>query len=220
MHRSLATGQKAGVGFVQDGIDADRHNGAMTIRDLFPAAADQVVGIVKRADSGDLTKPTPCTDFDLKTLVNHFIGTTGALVMVARRVPMDPDDPYGSQKDSTQGDWQATLASNIDDLSRSWADPQAWEGSVDMGGGNMPATMIGEMALAETLLHGWDLARATGQQLTVSDNLGSELRRSIEETAELGRTVGAYGEAVDVGEAASEFERALAASGRDPRWGA
>jgi uncharacterized protein (TIGR03086 family) len=87
-----------------------------------------------------------------------------------------------------------------------------------MGGQAMPAPMIGEMALAEMLLHGWDLARATGQQLVLSDEIGRELRRSIEETAELGRAMGAYGDEVGVPAQATEFERALAASGRDPRW--
>ena len=82
----------------------------------------------------------------------------------------------------------------------------------------MPAPMIGEMALAEMLLHAWDLAAATGQSLVVPDKIGRELRRSIEETAELGRSMGAYGVEVAVRAQASEFERALAASGRDPRW--
>jgi hypothetical protein len=78
--------------------------------------------------------------------------------------------------------------------------------------------MIGEMAMAEVLLHGWDLARATGQPLSVPDEVGRELRRSIEETAGLGRSMGAYGEEVRVGDERPEFERALGASGRDPGW--
>jgi len=190
----------------------------MSIREFFAAAADEVVTVVKGVDPDDLARPTPCTDFDLRQLVNHFIGTTGALGRVGRREALDPDDPYGSRRDPSQGDWQHELTTNLEAVARVWAQPEAWEGTVEMGGPAMPAPMIGEMAMAEVLLHGWDLARATGQPLSVPDEVGRELRRSIEETAELGRSMGAYGEEVRVGDERPEFERALGASGRDPGW--
>jgi uncharacterized protein (TIGR03086 family) len=180
----------------------------MTIRDLFPTAAAQVCEVVRHADTQDLGAATPCTEFDLRRLVNHFVGTTGALARVGDGEPLDPEDPYGSREDPAGGDWRAELTRNVEAVAKSWGRPEAWEGTVSMGGGEMPATMIGDMSLAEVLLHGWDLARATGQQLTVSAEVG----------AELGRTMGAYGPAVDVDPAADDFERALGASGRDPRW--
>lgn len=190
----------------------------MNLADCFPSAAQDVIAVVKGVDTGDLDRPTPCTDFELRALVNHFVGTTAALTRVAARQPLDPDDPYGSTKDPVSGDWQSELSGNLQQLAAAWADVDAWAGTVDMGGGPMPATMIAEMSLAEMLLHGWDLARATGQELTVPEDVAAELRRSIEETAELGRSMGAYGDAVAVSEAEPEFARALGASGRDPRW--
>lgn len=190
----------------------------MNIAEYFPVAADEVTRVVNAADPSRGAAPTPCTEFDLRALVNHFVGTTAALAKVARRQALDPQDPYGSRRDPSKGDWQRELASNIGDLAAAWSTPQAWDGTVDMGGGESPATMIGEMALAEILLHGWDLARATGQQLTVPDVVATELLRSIEETAELGRQMGAYGPQVEVAENAGAFDRALAAAGRDPAW--
>jgi uncharacterized protein (TIGR03086 family) len=190
----------------------------MTMRELFPAAAEQVVRIATETPTDDLTLPTPCTDFDLHQLVNHVIGTTAALARVARREPLDPDDPYGSSQDPAHGDWRPVLAGNVSELAAAWSQPEAWEGTVDMGGQPLPAAMIGEMSMAEILLHGWDLARATGQQLAVDDEIGRELRRSVEETAELGRSMGAYAAEVPVGPVAGEFARALGASGRDPGW--
>jgi uncharacterized protein (TIGR03086 family) len=133
-------------------------------------------------------------------------------------MPLDLHDPYGASHDASQGDWQHELSTNLGALAEAWTSADAWEGTVDMGGQAMPAPMVGEMALAELLLHGWDLASATGQTLPVPDEVGRELRRGIEETAELGRSLGAYGDEVAVGPDASEFERALAASGRDPGW--
>lgn len=188
------------------------------MRTHFPAAAEALSGVVARAGGQPLTLPTPCQEFDLRALVNHFVGTTRALARVGRGEELDVDDPYGARRDPSQGAWSTELASSVQELAEAWERPDAWEGTVAMGGAELPAPMIGEMAMAELLLHGWDLARATGQSLTVSDELARELRRSVEETGELGRKMGAYGPVVTVGDGVGEFEQALAAAGRDPQW--
>ena len=84
----------------------------------------------------------------------------------------------------------------------------------------MPASTIGEMAYAEILLHGWDVARAVGSGLELTPEMAAALLQTIEETADLGRRMGAYGAAVEVPEDAGDFDRALAAAGRDPDWSA
>lgn len=178
--------------------------------------AQAVTQITAGAVASDLSSPTPCSQFDLKMLVNHLIGTTAALARVGRREPLDPADPYGAHHDATDGDWPALLSANIFELARDWAHPQVWQGTVDMGGQAMPAPMIGEMAVAEVALHGWDIAQSTGQRLVIEDDVAVELLRSIEETAELGRHLAAYGPEVAVDAQASPFARALAASGRRP----
>lgn len=190
----------------------------MTMTTFPPEVASAVSAVVAGAGALDLSSATPCADFDLKALINHVIGTTAALARVGRREPLDPTDPYGEHTDASGGDWQGQLTSNLDGLAQAWAEPQAWEGSVDMASQIMPAPMIGEMALAEVVLHGWDLARATGQRLVIEEHTAAELRRSVEATAELGRQMSAYGPAVEVAPDASDFDRALAASGRDPDW--
>jgi len=174
--------------------------------------------VVLGAAGFDLSSPTPCPEFDVKSLINHLLGTTGALARVGRREPLDASDPYGAANDATAGDWSRLLVSTIDELAEAWADRPAWQGVVEMGSSAMPAAMIGEMAVAEVALHGWDLASATGQRLVIDDETAVELWRSIEETAELGRRMGAYGPEVAAAADATPFERALAASGRDPSW--
>jgi uncharacterized protein (TIGR03086 family) len=192
----------------------------MIIRDFFPTAAKEFGEIARAAAATDLTAPTPCSDFDVRTLVNHVIGTTGALATVGRREPLDPEDPYGAKNDATGGDWAGQLVARATTLAEVWSMPDAWDGTVSMAGQELPATLIGEMSMVEMLLHGWDLARASGQQLTVPDDVGRELLRHIDDTAEWGRSVGAYGPAVALEgrQGASAFERALAAAGRDPAW--
>jgi uncharacterized protein (TIGR03086 family) len=185
----------------------------MNARELMPRAVESVVAVL---DADDLTAPTPCTDFDVRGLINHFAGTTHWLAQVGKRAPTDPDDPYGMKQDVTTGDWRPLLRDRVCGVGAAWADPSAWEGTIDAV--QMPATMIGEMALVELLVHGWDLAAATGQQLVVDDEVGATVHRSIAGTAEMGRQMGAYGPEVEVPPDAPAFDRALGLAGRDPLW--
>lgn len=50
--------------------------------------------MVSRAAGADLDRPT-LYGWDLRELVNHFAGTTGALTRVGARQPLDPVDPWG-----------------------------------------------------------------------------------------------------------------------------
>src|SRR5690348_2901517 len=135
----------------------------MSTRQVLTDGAAAVAAAVRQLDPAtDLTRPTPCTDFDLATLVNHALGTTTALAGLARKEALDPDDPWGSRTNDTGGNWPARLADRLEATAAAWDDPAAWEGTVDLGGGEQPAATIGEMAFVEVMLHGWDVARAGG----------------------------------------------------------
>src|SRR5215204_2473793 len=47
--------------------------------------------------------------------------------------------------------------------------PTSWEGTATAGGVTMPAPAMAAVALDELVIHGWDLAVATGQPYSVSD---------------------------------------------------
>jgi uncharacterized protein (TIGR03086 family) len=169
-------------------------------------------------EGADLTGSTPCADFDLGTLVNHALGTTTALARLARKESLDPDDPWGSRTDDTQGDWPNRLADRLEATAAAWDNPAAWNGTLDLGGGDQPASSIGEMAFIEVMVHGWDVARATGRRPDVTDAVGAELLQAATGSAELGRQMGAYGSEVEVNSDASDFEQAIGVVGRDPNW--
>lgn len=189
----------------------------MSAHEVMESACRAVSRVVAGAADVDLAGPTP-GGWTIRELVDHVAGTTGALARVGRRLPLDPDDPWGSTATIAAGDWSAALTDRLADLSASWRPAAAWAGTVTATGPAMPARMLGEMALGEVVLHGWDLARATGQDLELTPAVGAEVLRSVSETAELGRQMGAYGPAVEVSTSAPDLDRALGASGRNPTW--
>lgn len=185
-------------------------------QELLPRAIEPVVAVLEALDPAGLQRPTPCRDYDVRGLVNHFAGTIAWLERMGRRVRADPDDPFGAQQDVTSGDWPALLVERVRAVGAAWADPGAWEGSIE--GASMPAEFIGQMALVELLFHGWDLAVAGGQLLPVDEETAQAALDFVTETGEMGRQMGAYGAEVPVAPDAATFDRALGLAGRDPTW--
>lgn len=183
---------------------------------LMSEAGTAVASAVRASAGADLAGPTPCGDWNLRTLVQHFVGTSGAFVRAGQAKALDPDDPWGSNAVLEEPDWAGQLADRVASAGDAWSRPGAWIGSVE--GAQMPATAVGELGLIELMLHGWDAARAGGQSLDVSDELGTEVLRCLEPTLDQGRQFEVYGPPVDVSTGASAFARALGLSGRDPNW--
>ena len=82
----------------------------------------------------------------------------------------------------------------------------------------MPAAAIGSMMTSEFVLHGWDVARATGQSFTVPEPLATTALAGVEAIAGMGRDGGWFAAEVEVPQDAPTLDRALALSGRDPAW--
>ena len=166
----------------------------------------------------DLSGRTPCEAFDVRALVEHLVGTSGALAALGRGEPLDPDDPWGGGAGAADGDWSARLRRNLDDLTQGWDRPAAWDGEAAVGGSSLPRAVLGEMALVEVALHGWDLARALGRNVALDPDVAAAVDRAVAGSADLGRQLGAYGPEVRAPADADDLDRALARSGRDPRW--
>ena len=74
------------------------------------------------------------------------------------------------------------------------------------------------MALAEVVIHGWDVARSTGQRYDVDDDVAEAVLAHVASFAADGPVEGLFGPAVEIADEAPAFDRAIALSGRDPEW--
>jgi uncharacterized protein (TIGR03086 family) len=161
--------------------------------------------------------PTPCEKFDVRTLVNHWVlYTSHGLEHRALRKQL-PDALL--ERDFTADPaWAEAYAAQLDRAVAAWAEPAVWEGEVDLGFATVPAPEIASLVIKETAVHGWDVAKATGQEYRVSPEIGEFLLRVVEEHAEMYRQYDGFADPVKADASAPAFERALAASGRDPHW--
>ena len=60
-------------------------------------------------------------------------------------------------------DWRTRIPRDLAELANAWRDPNAWTGMTQAGGIDLPGEIAGLVALDEVVIHGWDVARATGQ---------------------------------------------------------
>jgi uncharacterized protein (TIGR03086 family) len=183
--------------------------------DLAPAA-DQLRRLADGVATSDMEQRTPCADWTVRDLVTHILELTVAFRAAARKEPLDPRDA-ASHVDA-DGAWRDELDARLDLLVSAWRHPEAWAGTAEAGGVTMPADLTGMVAVDELVLHGWDLARATRQPFTCDDaSLAAVLRFTAMMTSPEQRA-GLFGPAVDVRSDASDLDRAVAQSGRDPAW--
>jgi uncharacterized protein (TIGR03086 family) len=179
---------------------------------LVTSAAATMVEVVRGVD--DLDAPTPCAEFDVRALVAHLLTWGPSLAGAGRgeSVPPLEDVRVGD-------DWAERVEERVADVAAAWADDSAWEGTTHMGGPTeMPADLIGGMVLAELLVHGWDLGRASGQRPEWDDDVLEFALDEVAKTADQGRAMGVYGAEVVVPDGASTLDRVLGLTGRDPRW--
>jgi uncharacterized protein (TIGR03086 family) len=179
--------------------------------------AAEAARVARGVRQDQLAGPTPCPGFDLRTLVNHWVVyTSHGLEHRALRTTL-PEE-MTTRDFTADPDWAEAYAAQLDRAVAAWADPAVWEGEIDMGGTPMPATSMAEMLMLELALHGWDVAKPTGQEYRLQEKTGEEILRIVGEFSEMYRQYEGFNEPVAVPDDAPAFERALGLSGRDPHW--
>ncbi|MET7620752.1 TIGR03086 family metal-binding protein [Streptomyces sp. NPDC005408] len=163
-----------------------------------------------------MSEPSGCGEWDVRTLVNHWVlYTSHGLEHRATRKQL-PDELTGRDF-ASDADWAEQYAAQLERAVAAWSDPAVWEGEVDLGFTKMPAAEIAGLVTKEMAVHGWDVARSTGQEFRISDASARMILEVVDAHAEVYRQYDGFAEPVPVSEDASAFELALAHSGRDPR---
>lgn len=179
--------------------------------DLRPAAAE-LARLVAGVHEDRLGGPTPCEHFTVTNLLEHVVEFVEVFTSNARK-----EEPVLGG--GLPADWQTSLPPRVTDMAAAWQDESAWQGRVSAGGIEMPAEQNALVAIEETVLHGWDLARATGQEFTPDEEWLVSVDGFFDAFAEpIASGQGPYGPAVAVPEDASHLDRILGAAGRNPGW--
>ena len=188
--------------------------------DLHPPARE-VTRLLDAIKDEQLSALTPCEGTTVAGIIDHLLGLTLAFRDAALK-RTGPDSPPGSADPANlHPKWRELLPQRLDELATAWDDPAAWEGTTWAGGVQSPAAEMAVVAIDELVLHGWDLAKGTGQTFRCdpasTDVVFGFTSLMSEPGQEAGRE-GLFGPVVEVPADAPKLERALGFSGRDPNW--
>jgi uncharacterized protein (TIGR03086 family) len=174
----------------------------MDILELIAGAYGYTGKTIDGIRDDQLHAPTPCAEWEVHDILAHVIGATAALAAAARREPLPSLDG-----DLVGDDPAATYEAVSSNSLKAWRTPGALDGTVTLPAGfEVPARVAAGITFFDSLVHGWDLARATGQD----DTLDRELAE-----AALGIATGIVSEALRVSRFAPAIEPASEASAAD-----
>jgi uncharacterized protein (TIGR03086 family) len=189
----------------------------MTLHPELTDAAGATALVVDHVTPAELSAGTPCGEWDVRTLLNHVILWTSH--SLERRAHGESAAPELMERDfAAEPDFAAAYRAQLDRALDAWADPAVWDRELDVMGSKTPAADVGALMIAELVLHGWDLAAATGQDYVVSDRAAGAALRAVEANAELFRQYKGFAEPVPTAAGAPVLDRVLAESGRNPAW--
>ena len=175
----------------------------LDLLDLYRRASEWTSAKVEGAAT-NLDARTPCDEWDVRTLMNHMLETQRYFAGSARGEDASP--PGSTPPDTVGDDPVATFHNSREEMLRLYKEP----GVIEKTG---PALGI---AFADQLLHGWDLARATGQDATMPDGLAQAAYQMIHGRFTDEQRKGVFKPEVKVGPDASPQEKLLGYTGRDP----
>jgi uncharacterized protein (TIGR03086 family) len=188
--------------------------------DLRPAAR-RVAALASAVTDDQLAGPTPCPDYAVRNILGHLLSVSTVFRDAGRKdlgaatatapASMAPDV-------DDEGRWRAVLPQALEELAEVWRDPAAWEGVAQAGGVKLPGDHAGAVALNEVVIHGWDLARATGQPYEADEQALRVSEAMLTPFAEDPGRESPFGRAVEAPAGASLLDRVIALSGRDPGW--
>jgi uncharacterized protein (TIGR03086 family) len=138
--------------------------------ETFDRAAAAATAIVNGIGDDQYDLPSPCDEWTVRGVLNHIVvgNTTVRAITAGRRHPDRTADRLGR-------DPKAAFAASITDTRAVLSEPGLFERTVTTPVGEAPGVLLVHMRVAELVVHGWDLATATGQSTDIDPELADHV---------------------------------------------
>jgi uncharacterized protein (TIGR03086 family) len=184
-----------------------------TTGELYLRAMAATQGIMEGVPADRWDASTPCTEWNARQVANHIIGEnlwaaelfqgkTIAQVGTALEGDLTGDDPAGAYRRSVRLAQDAAGA------------PGAMQSVCHLSFGDYSGSDYAAQLFLDTLIHGWDIARATDQNTRLDPELVAACQPIAQELTRQFRQAGVFGEDLPVDADAEPQTRLLALLGR------
>lgn len=184
---------------------------------LMRRAFDQSTAVIESVTPDQMALPTPCTEFDVRSLTGHMLFAAERVATGGRREPIADGEPVVTALGDAE--WAPAFRRAADDALEAWAGPEALAGEIVLPFGTFPAAVVASIYNLEQVTHAWDLAVATGRPGLLDPELAEAVFPvAVQMLPPEGRDAPElpFGPVVDVPADAPLYERLAGFMGRDP----
>jgi uncharacterized protein (TIGR03086 family) len=173
---------------------------------------DQTAKLVAGLTPAELDAPSPCAGWDVRATLNHLLSATWMFTLVNQGQALDDD-----AGDVIGDDASLAVSAAAKENLASWRQPGAFEGNRSYPFGTLPAMGAAMLNLGEVVVHDWDVAKATGQELGIDPAVVHMVYDwGVSIALDDFRDHGAFGPEVAVPTSASVVDRLVGLLGRQP----
>jgi uncharacterized protein (TIGR03086 family) len=165
-----------------------------------------LAGVVGNISPGELDAPTPSGSFTVHGVLTHMIGGATAFAAAFRGQSEAPSAP--------DGDVLAGFGAALGDLAAAMHERGALDRTVTAPFGDVPGSTFARFVVLDGLVHGWDLATATGQPYDPPDALVADVTAFAADALDPLRDGDTFAAAVQPPAGATAIERLVALTGR------
>jgi uncharacterized protein (TIGR03086 family) len=124
--------------------------------------------VLERVRAEQMDAATPCASWDVRALINHFIGTAGWAAAAINSAVQPPDEDYAA-------DALASYDQRVQVALDAFSAPGVPDRAITLAFGQYSGAALMNLVATEQFTHGWDLARAIGHRTDLDPGLAVEL---------------------------------------------
>ncbi|HVA59446.1 MAG TPA: TIGR03086 family metal-binding protein [Mycobacteriales bacterium] len=186
--------------------------------DRLERAFASTAAVLAKVNAEQFDDPTPCASWRVRDLINHVVGGTTFFAVTAET---GTSPGRGSQPtDFTVGDYRASYQQGAQRAVTAFRAEGAMDALMSVPFGQLPGSVFVNIAATDAFVHGWDLAKATGQSTDLDPELAGQLlasaQRSFPDTMRGDDGKAPFGAPVEVAESAAAADRLAGFLGRQP----
>lgn len=178
----------------------------------FGRATEGFLDRVRRVSEDQWSAPTPCSEWDIRALVNHVAGEyVWVPEMLAGKTVAAVGDRFDG--DLLGDDPLGRLGEARDAAIAALAAPGVSERTVHLSFGDVAAVEYAKQMAIDSTIHSWDLARASGGNEQLDPELVELSYAELQRSAEDWRSAGVFGAQTQAADDSTQA-RLLAITGR------
>jgi uncharacterized protein (TIGR03086 family) len=135
---------------------------------LLQRAVDNAAEVIGNVQPADLSKPTPCREWDVRMLLNHIIGSTYLFAGVINERPIDTRGPV---PDLVGDNPVASYAAGAKAMMAAWRTPGTLERRLKLPFAELPGAVAIQIITSDQIVHTWDLLQALGRGRSLDSEL-------------------------------------------------